>query len=320
MFNLLTKIFTRSIIISLLAISTAAAADKLKIVTTLPDFADIAQQVGGDRIEAFAIAKGYQDPHFVDPKPSYIIKLQKADMFVHAGLDLEIGWVPPLLEGARNAKILPGAKGNIDASKGVALLEIPSGDPAQLRAQGDIHVFGNPHYWLDPLRSKQIAKNIFDGLVRLQPQDEAYFKSNLEALDKKIEAKVAEWEELMRPYNGVKIVAFHNSWPYFDERFGFDIIAFIEPKPGIPPSPKHLAEVINKMNQTGAKVIIIEPYYSKKACELVASKTGAQVVELATAVDGLPGVKSYFDVFDYNLKKLVAAFQATGATSNDKSR
>ncbi|MGH7599463.1 MAG: metal ABC transporter substrate-binding protein [bacterium] len=321
MFTLFMKNFMRSIIILLLAISAAAfAADKLKIVTTLPDFADIAQQIGGDRIEAFAIAKGYQDPHFVDPKPSYIIKLQKADMFVHAGLDLEAGWVPPLLEGARNAKILPGAKGNIDASKGLPLLEIPGGDPAQLRAQGDIHVFGNPHYWLDPVRGKQIAQNIFDGLVRLQPRDEAYFKNNLEALDKKIEAKVAEWEALMQPYNGVKIVAFHNSWPYFDERFGFDIIAFIEPKPGIPPSPKHLAEVISKMNQVGAKVIIIEPYYSKKACELVASKTGAQVAELATAVDGLPGVKNYFDVFDYNLKKLVAAFQATGAASNNKSR
>ncbi len=189
-----------------------------------------------------------------------------------------------------------------------------------MRAQGDIHVFGNPHYWLDPARSKQIAQNIFNGLVRLRPQDEAFFQSNLEAFQKKLDGKLEEWQALMQPYGGVKIVAFHNSWPYFDERFGFDIIAFIEPKPGIPPSPKHLAEVITKMNQTGAKVIIIEPYYSKKACELVASKTGAEVVELATAVDGLPGVKSYFDVFDYNLKKLAAAFQATDATSNNKSR
>jgi zinc/manganese transport system substrate-binding protein len=309
-----------STIILFFLVTAAFAGDKLNVVTTLPDFADIAQQIGGDKIEAFAIAKGYQDPHFVDPKPSYIIKLQKADMFVHAGLDLEIGWVPPLLEGARNAKILPGAQGNVDASKGVPLLEIPSGDPAQLRAQGDIHVFGNPHYWLDPGRGKRIAQNIFDGLARLRPQDEAYFKNNLETFNKKIEAQIAAWEALIRPFNGAKIVAFHNSWPYFDERFDFAVIAFVEPKPGIPPSPKHLAEVINKMNQTGAKVIIIEPYYSKKACELVASKTGAQVVELATAVDGVAAAKSYFDVFDYNLKKLAAAFQATGATGSNKSR
>jgi zinc/manganese transport system substrate-binding protein len=316
MFKILNKLASPLII--LLLINLAAVANgKLNVVTTLTDFADIAKQIGGDKVEAFAIAKGYQDPHFVDPKPSYIIKLQKADLFVHGGMDLESGWVPPLLEGARNANILPGAKGNVDASQGMRLLEVPSGDPAQLRAQGDIHIYGNPHYWLDPVRGKQIAQNICAALSRLQPQDEAYFKSNLEAFTKKVDAKVAEWQALMQPYNGVKIVAFHNSWPYFDERFGFDIVAFIEPKPGIPPSPKHLAAIIDQMNQSGAKVIIVEPYYSKDPCMLVASKTGAKVVELATAVDGAPEVKSYLDVFDYNLKKLVAAFQQTGEASQN---
>ncbi|MDZ7359792.1 MAG: metal ABC transporter substrate-binding protein [candidate division KSB1 bacterium] len=309
--------FASPLIILLLISVSAVAGEKLNVVTTLTDFADIAKQIGGDKVEAFAIAKGYQDPHFVDPKPSYIIKLQKADLFVHGGMDLESGWVPPLLEGARNANILPGAKGHVDASKGVHLLEVPSGDPAQLRAQGDIHIYGNPHYWLDPVRGKQIAENICAALSRLQPQNEAYFKSNLEAFTKKIDAKVAEWQALMQPYNGVKIVAFHNSWPYFDERFGFDIVAFIEPKPGIPPTPKHLAAVIDQMNQIGVKVIIVEPYYSKDPCNLVASKTGAKVLELATAVDGAPEVKSYLDVFDYNLKKLIAAFQQIAEAGNN---
>jgi zinc/manganese transport system substrate-binding protein len=316
MFKILNKLAS-PLIIFLFISASAVAGGKLNVVTTLTDFADIARQIGGDKVEAFAIAKGYQDPHFVDPKPSYIIKLQKADLFVHGGMDLESGWVPPLLEGARNANILPGAKGNVDASKGLHLLEVPSGDPAQLRAQGDIHVYGNPHYWLDPVRGKQIAQNICATLSRLQPQDEAYFKSNLETFAKKIDAKVAEWQALMQPFDGAKIVAFHNSWPYFDERFGFDIVAFIEPKPGIPPTPKHLAAIINQMNQIGVKVIIVEPYYSKDPCNLVAAKTGAKVLELATAVDGAPEAKSYLEVFDYNLKKLVAAFQQTAAAGNN---
>lgn len=317
MFRTFFKRFTRTFSVLVLANVAAFADGKLNVVTTLPDFADIARQIGGDKVEAFAIVKGYQDPHFVDPKPSYIIKLQKADMFVYAGLDLEIGWVPPLLEGARNANILPGAKGNVDASKGVHLVEVPTGDPATLRAQGDIHVYGNPHYWLDPIRGRQIAQNIFEGLARLRPEDEAFFKQNLEAFLKKIDEKEAQWQKMLAPYVGAKIVAFHNSWPYFDERFGFDIIAFVEPKPGIPPTPKHLAGVIDKMNQTGTKVIIIEPYYSKKPCELIAAKTGAKIVGFATSVDGQPEVKTYFDIFDYNLKKLVAAFQETGTRSSD---
>lgn len=300
--------------------SAALPEDKINVVTSLPDMASIAKEIGGDKVEAFAIAKGYQDPHFVDAKPSYMIKLQKADMFVMVGLDLEIGWVPPLLEGARNPKILPGATGYVDASKGIALLEVPTGDPAKLRTEGDIHVYGNPHYWLDPLRGKVIAENICEGLLRLAPQHEAYFKSNLEAFHREIDMRTAAWIKMLRPYDGAKIAAFHNSWPYFDERFGFNIISFIEPKPGIPPTPKHLVEVINKMTAQNAKVIIIEPYYTKDAANLVASKTGAHVVELATSVESQPGVNSYFEVFDYNVKKLVEAFINAGVTDDATSK
>ncbi len=290
----------------------AVAAKKLFVVTTIPDLASIAEAVGGDHVETFAIAKGYQDPHFVDPKPSYMIKLQKADLFVQVGLDLELGWVPSLLDGARNPNILPGAKGYVDASENVPLLEIPAGDPTQLRAQGDIHVYGNPHYWLDPLRGKIIADNIHRALVRLRPEWKADFNRNLQSFKSKIDRKTREWIERLQPYSGTPIVAFHNSWPYLEERFPFDIVMFIEPKPGIPPTPKHLVRVIKAMKQNNIRVIIIEPYYSKKSAELVAAKTGAVVVELAGSVGAEPGIDDYFDLFEYNINKLIDAFKQAG--------
>lgn len=288
------------------------AGDKLRIVTTTPDLASIAKEIGGEGVETFAIAKGYQDPHFVDAKPSYIIELQKADMFIQMGLDLEIGWAPPLLDGARNPAILPGGKGYLDASAGVPLLQVPTGDPATLRAQGDIHIYGNPHYWLDPQRGKIIARNIYAALARLQPGRQAEFQKNLDLFNQKLDRKMAEWDALMQPYKGTKIVAFHNSWPYFEERFGLQIVGFIEPKPGIPPTPKHLVEVIKIMQEQDVKIIIISPYYSKKSSELVASKTGAKVLELATSVEAFPEIRDYFDLFDYNLGKLLEAFHSNG--------
>ncbi|RMD97410.1 MAG: zinc ABC transporter substrate-binding protein [Calditrichaeota bacterium] len=307
-----TIVATVAIVVFSLSSVFGRPAKKLRVVTSLPDLASIAQEVGGSHVETFSIAKGYQDPHFVDPKPSYMIKLQKADLFVQVGLDLEIGWVPPLLDGARNPNILPGGKGYVDASKGVPLLEIPVGDPTKLRAQGDIHVYGNPHYWLDPLRGKIIADNIYDGLVRLRPEFQADFERNLKQFKQKIDQKTAEWIKRLTPYEGTKIVAYHNSWPYFDERFGFDIVTFVEPKPGIPPTPKQLVSVIKTMLQNDVRVIIISPYYSKKSSELIASKTHAQIVELAGSVGGEPGIKTYFDLFDYDINKLIETFQKAG--------
>ncbi len=306
----MNRIFHRlaCLIIALSCISTAAFSQKLRVVTSLPDLASIAQEVGGDRIDVFAIAKGYQDPHFVDAKPSYMLNLQKADLFIETGLDLEIGWVPLLLDGARNSSILPGARGFLDASRNVPLLEIPSGDPTALRAQGDIHVYGNPHYWLDPLRGKVIAQNIFGALVALRPQDKTYFQNRLDIFMKKLDEKTTEWTKKLAPFKGRKIIAFHNSWPYFMERFGLTVEAFIEPKPGIPPTPKHLAGLIGLVQSKDIRVIIIEPYYNKKSAEIIASKTNAQIVELATSVGAETGIQSYFDLFDYNINKLAAAF------------
>lgn len=300
---------------ALLINSAPMAARKLNVVTSLPDLASIAAEVGGAHVSTFAIAVGYQDPHFVDAKPSFIIKLKKADMFVQMGLDLEIGWVPQLLEGTRNPEIMPGGKGFVDASRGVPLLQVPTADPATLRAQGDIHIYGNPHYWLDPLNGKIIAKNIYDGLVRLMPEQQADFQKNLAAFQQKIDKKLREWQTKMAPLRGQKIVAYHNSWPYFEQRFGFTIANFVEPKPGIPPSPKHLVALIRQMERERISIIIIEPYYSKKSSELVASKTGAKLVELATSVGAFPEIKSYFDLFEYNVSKFVAASGNRGSGS-----
>lgn len=299
-------------LLSLMIMAPVHAAKKIKVVTSLPDLADIVKQVGGDKVEAFAIAKGYQDPHFVDAKPSYMIKLQKADVFVQVGLDLEIGWVPPLLEGSRNRKILWGNPGYIDASENISLLQVPRGDPSKLRAEGDIHIYGNPHYWLDPLNGKQIAENIMAGLIRISPENESYFRQNLAAFEQKIDAADERWKEMLGPYHGTEIYAYHNSWPYFEQRFGFKIAGFVEPKPGIPPSPKYLVKVINHMKSKNIKIIILEPYYPAKSADLVARNTGAIVVSLAPEVGGQPGVDDYFQLFDYNVNKLIEAFKKVG--------
>lgn len=292
--------------------SAGIASEKIRVVTSIPDLMDIASHVGGERVEVFAIAKGYQDPHFVDAKPSYIIKLQKADVFVQVGLDLEIGWVPSLLEGSRNKQVLWGGSGYVDASRGISLLQVPRGDPAKLRAEGDIHIFGNPHFWLDPLNGKIIADNIAAGLTKVSPENESYFQQNLIAFKQKIDESIKQWLRQMQPYQGIEIFAYHNSWPYFEQRFGFKIAGFIEPKPGIAPSPKYLVKVINKMKNKNIKIIIIEPYFPKKSAELVAEHTGAVLVELAPEVGGQPGVDGYFKVFDFNINKLIEAFREVG--------
>ncbi len=296
----------------LLIHSLPLSAQKLRVVTSLPDLASIAAEVGGAHVSTFSIAVGYQDPHFVDAKPSFILNLKKADMFVQMGLDLETGWVPQLLEGSRNPRIMPGGTGFVDASRGVSLLQVPTADPATLRAQGDIHIYGNPHYWLDPLNGKIIAKNIYDGLMRLRPEHQADFQKNLTEFQQKIDKKLQEWQAKMAPLRGKKIVAYHNTWPYFEQRFGFTIANFVEPKPGIPPSPKHLLALIRQMEREGISIIIIEPYYSKKSSELVAAQTGAKLVELATSVGAFPEIKSYFDLFEYNVNQFVAALGNRG--------
>jgi zinc/manganese transport system substrate-binding protein len=292
-------------LVSTIAGSSAAFA-QLKVVTTLTDLQSIAKLIGGNQVDAFAIATGYQNPHFVDPKPSYILKLARADVFVTVGLDLEIGWVPPLLKSARNSKIQKGGDGYVDASIGIPLLEVPV---SASRAQGDIHIFGNPHYWLDPMNGKIIARNICDGLVRVDPDHRSLYESNLKKFNETVDAKTKEWVEKMRPYAGTKVIAYHNEWPYFEQRFGLQVVDFLEPKPGIPPTPSQLLKVINEMKRDHIKLIITSPYFMTDSADLVARNTGGKVVTLATSVGAYDQIKTYYDLFDYDISKIIEALR-----------
>jgi zinc/manganese transport system substrate-binding protein len=284
----------------------SGALAQVKVVTSLTDLASIAKLIGGDQVDAFAIATGFQNPHFVDPKPSYILKLARADVFVTVGLDLEIGWTPPLLNSARNAKIQKGGDGYCDASIGVPLLQVPV---SASREQGDIHIYGNPHYWLDPLNGKIIAQNIFAALVRVDPDHRSLYEANLKKFDETVDAKIKVWIETMRPYAGTNVIAYHNEWPYFEQRFGLHIVDFLEPKPGIPPTPSQLLKVINEMKRDHIKMIITSPYFTTESAGLVARNTGGKVVTLATSVGANDRIKTYYELFDYNISQIIEALR-----------
>lgn len=286
--------------------SSAPAGAALRVVTTTADLAAIAREVGGDRVEVSAIAAGFQDPHFVDAKPSILLRLQRADLFVQIGMDLEIGWASTLIQNARNSRILPGAAGFVDASQGISRLQIPS---AADRSAGDIHAYGNPHYWLDPANGKIIAANIAAGLKRIDPSGATAYDTALAAFEQKLDEALRRWLEMAKPLAGVPMVAYHNSYVYLELRFGFRLVGFVEPKPGIPPSGKYVAELAERMKSDGVKVILTSTFYDAKTANLLAKLSGARVVTLANSVEGLPEAKDYFSLFDVNLERLLAAVQ-----------
>ena len=287
-------------------VSSFAFADIIKIVTTTTDMKSIAEFIGGNKVSVTSIATGYQNPHFVDPKPSYIISLTKANLFVTVGLDLETGWSPQLLSSSRNTKIQKGAAGYVDASAGVNLLQVPA---AANRAEGDIHIYGNPHYWLDPLNGKIIARNIANGLERVDPSNKSFYEANLVAFNNKIDAKLKEWQAKMAPYRGSKIIAYHNEWVYFEKRFGLQIVDFMEPKPGIPPTPSQLVKVIKEVSANKIKVIISSPYFTTSSSDVVAKQTGVKELTLATSVGAFDSIKDYFGLFDYNIDRLTTVLK-----------
>jgi zinc/manganese transport system substrate-binding protein len=294
-----------TLLLFILSIANAGAG-KIKVVTTTTDLRSIAELIGGNKISATSIATGYQNPHFVDPKPSYIISLSNADLFVTVGLDLETGWSPQLLSSSRNTKIQKGSSGYVDASTGIGLLQVPS---AANRAEGDIHIYGNPHYWLDPLNGKVIARNIANGLERVDPSNKSTYEANLQTFYKKIDDKMKEWRTTMSPFKGSKIIAYHNEWVYFETRFGLDIVDFMEPKPGIPPSPSQLVKVIKEVKANNIKIIISSPYFTTSSSDVVAKQTGIKVLTLATSVGAFSSIKDYFDLFDYDINQLTAALK-----------
>lgn len=287
--------------ILIIAVSFVYAAP-IKVVTTTMDTRSITEMIGGNKVSVQSIATGYQNPHFVDPKPSYIISLSNANLFVTVGLDLETGWSPQLLSSSRNPKIQKGSPGYVDASEGVGLLQVPS---SVNRGEGDIHIYGNPHYWLDPLNGKVIARNIANGLERIDPSNKEYYEANLHIFYVKIDAKLREWLAKMAPYRGSKIIAYHNEWVYFERRFGLQIVDFMEPKPGIPPSPSQLVKVIREVQANKIRVIISSPYFTTGSSDVVAKQTGVKELTLATSVGAFSKIKNYFDLFDYDVDQLV---------------
>ncbi len=284
---------------------TRPAAAQLRVVTSTTDLYDIARAVGGDRIVATHIGEGYQDPHFIEAKPSFVLQLQKADVWAFVGLDLEIGWMSLLLDGARNPRIRLGGSGYLDVSRAIPVLDQARGTVD--RSQGDVHPQGNPHYWLDPENGRKIAALFRGTFSALAPKDAATFQSNEKAFDDKLNAAERDWAGDLASLKGKPIVAWHTSWRYFAEYTGVDIVGFMEPKPGVPPSPSHLAGLIQTMKQRGARVIIMEPFYDRKTADFVASKVGGTVLILPPSVGGVKGLDDYVAVMRHNIQQLAAA-------------
>jgi ABC-type Zn uptake system ZnuABC Zn-binding protein ZnuA len=288
-------------------VAPVQAKDKPYVVTSTTDLASLAQEVGGDRIQVESIARGYQDPHYVEAKPSFLLKLRKADLLIVIGLQLEIGWLQPLITQCGNPRVQIGAPGYLDASQFAEILEIPRGEIT--RAMGDVHPLGNPHYWLDPENGRRIAHGIQMKLAQMQPEDAAYFEQRYADFSRRLDEATKKWEERIGPYRGSEVVTYHRSWPNFTKRFGLNVVGYVEPRPGIPPSPGHLVDLIRFMKQRKIRVILVEPYFDLKTPQAVARETGAKVVVLLPSVGGEKEVTDYFKLFDYDLDLLTRALQ-----------
>jgi zinc/manganese transport system substrate-binding protein len=309
-FSRVGVVLTIAVVLAVSLISPAtAAAKKLNVVTATTDLAALAQEVGGDKINVESIAKGYQDPHFVEAKPSFLLKLRQADLLVVVGLQLEIGWLPPLITQCGNSRIQVGANGYLDASQFAEILEIPQGSIT--RAMGDVHPLGNPHYWLDPDNGRRVAKGIAAKLAEMDPGDAAYFQQRFQDFDRRLTEADKKWEEQMKPFRGRKVVTYHNSAPNFAKHFGLQVVGFVEPRPGIPPTPSHTFDVVNMMKRDNVKVIMVEPYFDRKTPDSIARDTGATVVQYLPSVGGVKEVATYFQLFDYDIALLTKAFQGS---------
>lgn len=297
------------VLLLLLAGAASTAHAKLHVVATTPDLGAIAEEIGGDAINLVTLAKPTEDPHFVDAKPSFIVRLNRADALIEGGAELEAGWLAPLLEGARNAKLDAGKPGRIIASEGIALLDVPA---ALDRSQGDIHAAGNPHFLTDPENAKIVAAHIARSLSELDGGAAATFAANLKSFDARIDAKLAEWQRQLAPYRGRPIVTYHNYWIYFGRRFGFPMDLYLEPKPGIPPTPAHLAQVITKMRADGIKLIAVQPYQNRRTAETVAKHTDAVVLDWPSFPGG-SGTETYEAWIDYLVHSIVQGFSAAPA-------
>ncbi|HEV8542999.1 MAG TPA: metal ABC transporter substrate-binding protein [Verrucomicrobiae bacterium] len=298
--------FTSSVILAGLVLAFPLVSHgKLNVIATTGDFGAIAREVGGDEVKVTVLARPTEDPHFVDAKPSFLVQMSHADLLIEGGAELEAAWLSPLIDGSRNPKIQRGAPGHFMANEGVQILEVPT---ALDRSQGDIHAAGNPHYLTDPVNAQIIARNIAKKLCELDPRACQKFEKNEQSFNARIDAKLKEWDQKLAPYKGQHIASYHNSWPYFAKRFGFVLDLFLEPRPGIPPTPAHLAEVIAAMQQEHVKVILCEPFLNRRTAEKVAADTGATVIDSSQFPGGIKGVKDdYISLIDHLVNAVAAA-------------
>src|ERR1041385_2562489 len=294
------------LILSAILSLTLSAHAKLKVVATLPDLGALAREVGGDKVDVSVLAKPTEDSHFVDARPSFVVQLRTADVLIDGGAELELGWLPPLLQNARNPKIEIGKPGRVVSSQGIRLMNVPAN---VTRAAGDVHALGNPHFMTDPIIAKAVAQHIAQSFSAVDPANAAAYQASYKKFEATINAKLQEWGAAMLPFKGQHVVAYHDSWPYFAHRFGINIDIFLEPKPGIPPSPSHLTEVIAQMKAQHVKAVIVEPYHDKRIAEKVASATGAKVVDFAQFPGGIPGTDTYVKLIDALVSRLVAALK-----------
>jgi zinc/manganese transport system substrate-binding protein len=277
----------------------SAAQAELRVVGSTEDMAALAREVGGDKVKVDGIGRGYQDPHFVEAKPSFILTLAKADLLIAVGRELEISWLPPLVTQSRNARIQPGSPGYLDASQNVRILDIPTG--AVTRAMGDVHPSGNPHYWLDPNNGRLVAQAIKAKLQELDRANAAYYDQRYADFDRRLAEAEKRWDASMAPFKGMKIVTYHRSWTNFADRFKLDVIGFVEPKPGVPPSPQHTLDLIKAMKAQGIKVLLVEPYFDLKTPNSIGRETGAAVLVMPPSVGGEKVITDYIKLFDYDV-------------------
>jgi zinc/manganese transport system substrate-binding protein len=294
-----------------LSYGATQATAAIKVITSTEDLAALAKEIGGDKISVEPLARGYQDPHFVEAKPSFVLKLYSADLLIVVGRELESAWLPALITQSRNAKVQPGGSGYLDASANVRIVDMPTGQIT--RAMGDVHPQGNPHYWLEPGNGRRIAKAIQDRLTQHSPGDAAYFAQRFADFDRRLADAEKRWQAAMAPHKGLKIVTYHRSWTNFTDVFGLNVIGYIEPKPGIPPSPAHTLGLMHEMKAQGVKIVLVEPYFDVKTPNAIARDTGAKVVVMPPSVGGVKEVTDYIKLFDYNLALLLKAIEETGA-------
>lgn len=298
-------IFCLAVIAAILGLSTPVQA-QLKVIATTEDIASLARVVGGEWVEVKGLTKGYQDSHFVQAKPSLMVMMHEADLLVYNGLDLEVGWLPLLIQGSRNSKIRFGKNGSMDLSLAIDPIQVPK----QMvdRSMGDVHPFGNPHYTLDPENIKPILYYLADKFSEMDPTHASEFKANRDRYVVRFEKKLEEWKKRLKPYSGQAIVTYHRTWDYFLERFELASVANVEIKPGVQPTPSHLATVMDIIRKKKVKILLQASYYQKRFSLLLTEKTGAKLLILAPGVAGLEETPDTISFFDHLIKQIVEGF------------